>query len=118
MQFSPTRYTSSYLVVKFTWSHNIFLFSLTNISLLQDEKEQLIKTHFWVRQVGYFYRLCIKLYLTLHILSHALSRLIEVIPQDWWNPFMKWNPSEFGGVKEINIPPDMLWVPDIILYNK
>lgn len=51
-----------------------------------DEKEQLIKTHFWVRQ-------------------------------DWNNPFMTWKPTDYGGVKEINIPPDMIWVPDIILHN-
>jgi len=51
-----------------------------------DEKEQLIKTHFWVRQ-------------------------------DWNNPYMTWKPEDYGGVMEIQIPPDMLWVPDIILYN-
>ncbi|KAM7446837.1 hypothetical protein ABFA07_004947 [Porites harrisoni] len=51
-----------------------------------DEKEQLIKTHFWVRQ-------------------------------DWFNPYMTWKPGDFGGIKEVHVPPDMLWVPDIILYN-
>lgn len=39
-------------------------------------------------------------------------------PQDWNNPYMTWKPSDYGGVKEINIPPEMIWVPDIILYNK
>lgn len=52
-----------------------------------DEKEQLLKTHFWIRQ-------------------------------DWANPFMTWKPADYGGVKQINIPPEMLWVPDVILYNK
>ncbi|XP_020629895.1 neuronal acetylcholine receptor subunit alpha-10-like isoform X1 [Orbicella faveolata] len=52
-----------------------------------DEKEQIIKTHFWVRL-------------------------------DWNNPYMTWKPSDYGGAKEIMIPPEMIWVPDVILYNK
>ncbi|PFX16347.1 neuronal acetylcholine receptor subunit alpha-7-like isoform X2 [Stylophora pistillata] len=51
-----------------------------------DEKEQIIKTHFWIRL-------------------------------DWNNPYMTWKPEEYGGNKVMNIPPEMLWVPDIILYN-
>lgn len=51
-----------------------------------DEKEQIIKTHFWVRL-------------------------------DWNNPYMTWKPSDYGGAKEIMIPPEMIWVPDVILYN-
>ena len=31
---------------------------------------------------------------------------------------MTWKPGDFGGIKEVHVPPDMLWVPDIILYNK
>ena len=39
-------------------------------------------------------------------------------PQDWNSAYMTWKPEDYGGVKEIQIPPDMLWVPDVILYNK
>lgn len=51
-----------------------------------DEKEQIIKTHFWIRL-------------------------------DWNNPYMTWRPQDYGGNKVMNIPPEMLWVPDIVLYN-
>ena len=38
--------------------------------------------------------------------------------QDWNNPYMTWKPQDYGGNKVMNIPPEMLWVPDIVLYNK
>ena len=38
--------------------------------------------------------------------------------QDWNNPYMTWKPNDYGGAKEIMIPPEMIWVPDVILYNK
>ena len=31
---------------------------------------------------------------------------------------MKWDPSEFGGIDGINVMPDTIWKPDIVLYNK
>ena len=34
------------------------------------------------------------------------------------NPFLRWNPSDYGGVKFINIDPILVWKPDIVLYNR
>ena len=31
---------------------------------------------------------------------------------------MAWDPSDYNGVKEVNLQSDKLWVPDIVLYNK
>ena len=31
---------------------------------------------------------------------------------------MTWNPVDFYGVKQVAIPTDEIWVPDIILYNR
>lgn len=39
------------------------------------------------------------------------------IRQSWQNPFLKWNPADYGGVKFINIDPKLVWLPDIVLYN-
>jgi len=39
------------------------------------------------------------------------------IRQTWNNPFLKWNSSEFGGIKAINVDPSKVWKPDIFLYN-
>ncbi|KAA0201951.1 hypothetical protein HAZT_HAZT003246 [Hyalella azteca] len=35
----------------------------------------------------------------------------------WWDWHLKWNPAEFGGVKELRVPYTSVWYPDIILYN-
>ncbi|EDO42038.1 predicted protein [Nematostella vectensis] len=50
------------------------------------EKDQIIKTSFWVRQI-------------------------------WYNPFLRWNETFYGGIKEINVSPLQVWTPDLVLYN-
>lgn len=37
--------------------------------------------------------------------------------QAWHNPFLRWNSSEFGGIKALNVDPSKMWKPDIFLYN-
>ncbi|XP_031574174.1 neuronal acetylcholine receptor subunit alpha-10-like isoform X2 [Actinia tenebrosa] len=37
--------------------------------------------------------------------------------EEWNNPLLTWTPTEFDNIKEISVPANMLWVPDIILYN-
>eukprot|EP00794_Sanderia_malayensis_P007313 gene7314-8131_t len=39
------------------------------------------------------------------------------IRQTWKNPFLTWNPDDYGGIDVINIDPSKIWIPDIILYN-
>ena len=35
-----------------------------------------------------------------------------------WNDFnLRWNPSDYGGIKDIRLPADRIWIPDIIPYN-
>ena len=62
-------------------------------------------------------------------LEIALAQLIDLIEKDqilitsvwlrlkWKNSFLTWNSSEFGGIKSINVDPEMVWLPDIELYN-
>ncbi|XP_048587538.1 neuronal acetylcholine receptor subunit alpha-7 isoform X2 [Nematostella vectensis] len=37
--------------------------------------------------------------------------------QNWKDPFLTWDPSDYGGIEEINVTPTMVWLPIIILYN-
>lgn len=30
---------------------------------------------------------------------------------------MQWDPEKYGGIKTLHIPSDMLWKPDLVLYN-
>jgi len=40
------------------------------------------------------------------------------ILQEWNDYKLRWNPSEFDNVMSIRVPSEMIWVPDIVLYNK
>lgn len=45
--------------------------------------------------------------------------LAELLPlQQWTDVNLKWNPEDYGGVKQIRIPSDDIWRPDLVLYNK
>ncbi|XP_038110414.1 neuronal acetylcholine receptor subunit alpha-7 isoform X8 [Culex quinquefasciatus] len=35
-----------------------------------------------------------------------------------WNDYnLRWNDSEFGGVRDLRITPNKLWKPDVLMYN-
>ena len=38
--------------------------------------------------------------------------------QEWHNPYLMWNGSNFGGINAINVDAKKVWKPDIFLYNK
>ena len=38
--------------------------------------------------------------------------------KEWHDYKFSWDPSEYGGVTEIYVPSEHIWLPDIILYNK
>ncbi|XP_028040469.1 neuronal acetylcholine receptor subunit alpha-7-like isoform X1 [Bombyx mandarina] len=36
-----------------------------------------------------------------------------------WNDYnLRWNESEYGGVKDLRITPNKLWKPDVLMYNR
>ena len=39
-------------------------------------------------------------------------------PQFWYDYKLVWDPDEYGGVKQLHVPSDHIWRPDIVLYNK
>lgn len=58
-----------------------------------------------------------------------LSQLIELnlksqilttnvwVEQVWHDYKLRWEPEEYGGVMELYVPSELLWLPDIVLYN-
>ncbi|XP_053997122.1 neuronal acetylcholine receptor subunit alpha-7-like isoform X1 [Hylaeus anthracinus] len=36
---------------------------------------------------------------------------------EWNDVNMRWNVSEYGGVRDLRIPPHRLWKPDVLMYN-
>lgn len=39
------------------------------------------------------------------------------IRQIWNNHLLRWNASNYGNIKSINVDPKLVWLPDIVLYN-
>ncbi|VDM28894.1 unnamed protein product [Toxocara canis] len=37
--------------------------------------------------------------------------------QSWTDYKLKWNPADYGGVDILYVPSEMIWLPDIVLYN-
>ncbi|XP_074649299.1 acetylcholine receptor subunit alpha-like 2 isoform X2 [Tubulanus polymorphus] len=58
----------------------------------------------------------------IHIseMNHELSALSlnAWLRMSWKDEFLKWDPAEFDGIKDIRIPIHYIWQPDIVLYNK
>lgn len=62
-------------------------------------------------------------------LGLKLSQLIEVnlrnqvmttnlwVKQKWFDYKLRWDPDEYGGVEQLYVPSEHIWVPDIVLYN-
>lgn len=45
--------------------------------------------------------------------------LIMHFPQQDWNDYkLRWNPEEYDNVTSIRVPSELIWRPDIVLYNK
>uniref|UniRef100_A0A0K0ERV6 Neuronal acetylcholine receptor subunit alpha-10-like n=1 Tax=Strongyloides stercoralis TaxID=6248 RepID=A0A0K0ERV6_STRER len=39
------------------------------------------------------------------------------LDQEWIDELLTWDPKDFGGITSIRIPCDLVWLPDIVLYN-
>ncbi|GLH06988.1 Uncharacterized protein, isoform D [Gryllus bimaculatus] len=43
--------------------------------------------------------------------------LQQIIDVEWVDYNLRWNETEFGGVKDLRITPNKIWRPDILMYN-
>ena len=34
-----------------------------------------------------------------------------------YDEFLQWNPDDFNGIRRLNLPSRLIWLPDIVLYN-
>uniref|UniRef100_A0A8C6V612 Cholinergic receptor nicotinic alpha 2 subunit n=1 Tax=Naja naja TaxID=35670 RepID=A0A8C6V612_NAJNA len=39
------------------------------------------------------------------------------LKQEWNDYKLQWNPTDFDNVTSIRVPSEMIWIPDIVLYN-
>ena len=40
------------------------------------------------------------------------------VQQEWEDYSLRWEPQDYGGVQMLYVPSELIWLPDIILYNK
>ena len=52
------------------------------------------------------------------ILVYKLQLHVYYIFQDWVDSKLNWDPDEYGGVRQLIVPSEHIWLPDIVLYNK
>ncbi|XP_059487024.1 neuronal acetylcholine receptor subunit alpha-7 isoform X9 [Neocloeon triangulifer] len=66
-----------------------------------DEKNQILTTNAWLNLDEKNQLLITNIWLSLE-----------------WNDYnLRWNESEYGGVKDLRITPTKLWKPDVLMYN-
>lgn len=39
------------------------------------------------------------------------------VEHEWIDAKLTWDPEEYGGVRELMVPSEHIWLPDIVLYN-
>ncbi|CAG7817021.1 unnamed protein product, partial [Allacma fusca] len=47
--------------------------------------------------------------------SHQNSRTKD--SRKWTDYKLLWDPTEYGGVEQLYVPSEHIWLPDIVLYN-
>lgn len=89
----------------------------------QDEKNQMMTTNVWVKQVCSA-RISRNSKAEKQNKSTALARSLQkmkataVLLQEWDDYKLRWNPDDYENVTSIRIPSEIIWRPDIVLYNK
>ncbi|TKR63621.1 hypothetical protein L596_027430 [Steinernema carpocapsae] len=62
----------------------------------------------------------LKLRLSQIIDVHEIDQIMTCsvwLKQVWMDRKLSWNPVNYGGVSVLYVPYEMIWVPDIVLYN-
>uniref|UniRef100_A0A8C3WIC3 Cholinergic receptor nicotinic alpha 2 subunit n=1 Tax=Catagonus wagneri TaxID=51154 RepID=A0A8C3WIC3_9CETA len=39
------------------------------------------------------------------------------LKQEWSDYKLRWNPADFDNITSLRVPSEMIWIPDIVLYN-
>ncbi|GBO02132.1 hypothetical protein AVEN_75244-1 [Araneus ventricosus] len=40
------------------------------------------------------------------------------VARTWMDYQLVWDPADYGGINVLRLPPDKVWKPDIVLFNK
>ncbi|XP_077176605.1 neuronal acetylcholine receptor subunit alpha-7-like isoform X2 [Paroedura picta] len=53
----------------------------------------------------------------LPLTVHFTLSLMQIMDVYWYDHYLRWNESEYPGVKTLRFSADRIWKPDILLYN-
>lgn len=56
--------------------------------------------------------------LALAALVRSPHTWLSTPTQEWHDYKLRWDPSDYENVTSIRIPSELIWRPDIVLYNK
>lgn len=76
----------------------------------------MMTTNVWVKQVRKDDRE--KAYEIQSNITLRCINMINVLQQEWNDYKLRWNPEDYENVTSIRIPSEIIWRPDIVLYNK
>lgn len=55
--------------------------------------------------------------LSLQNLKNQIMATNMWVLQEWTDNKLRWDPDEYGGVTNLYVPAEQIWLPDIVLYN-
>ena len=50
--------------------------------------------------------------------SECMMRRHIALKQHWADDYLTWEPSRYGGIRELVIPPSKVWLPDFGIENR
>ncbi|VDK62698.1 unnamed protein product [Cylicostephanus goldi] len=57
----------------------------------------------------------------VHIISidevRQVIRVLVYVVEQWDDPTLSWDPTNFSGLRFTWLPEDSIWIPDIIVFN-
>lgn len=73
--------------------------------------------------VTFFFAIIFESEMLQYFCSHvsvltAMSLIVLMMWQEWNDYNLRWNDSDYGGVKDLRITPNKLWKPDVLMYNR
>ena len=68
-----------------------------------------MKSNVWLRLVSW------------NVVSSFISVILtwSILALQVWNDYqLQWDEADYGGISVLRLPPDKVWKPDIVLFNK
>lgn len=57
----------------------------------------------------------------MKIFKHEKEQIVTTnvwLHQEWSDSKLMWDPEQYEGIQSFYVPAEMIWLPDLVLYNK